>query len=369
MHACRIKIHACVTYIYRKTKIYSHLFAYLQVLNYICPIVNAGRRRETGVSETDVPLTAEGEAKAKRVDVKFYHLIHQIHQCEMEALKRPQPSFCLDAFVSSPLTSALQTASYATAASGKWFLCKGPKESVTKETRVTWQADPMLREEMRTAENAGTEVGALQTKLVDLNAKGNLPSTAVDFTLVSPQDAWWLPYAADDLRAILKQGGAAAVRTSTTSSTSTGSGSSSGSNPFTVGDADPWPVTIGGKSLRDTSQRIQEPLQGRPIPPPQTPLPREPAEVLKLRKDVLLFTLCKAQNFFSGALVTHPRMMKELLGVSKVKPGEIGGAVLTCEDGKGYLTLLTGPTPSPRASYEGAERKSTSSSEGSDTEA
>ncbi|CDJ35705.1 uncharacterized protein EMH_0100000 [Eimeria mitis] len=111
---------------------------------------------------------------------------------------------------------------------------------------------------------------------------------------------------------------------------------------------------------------MQSSLQNRSIPPPNSPLPKESLDVLQLRKDVFLRELCLAQNFFSGLFFSHPRFLRELLGNPKVKAGDINGAVLTCTDGKGYLTVLG--EKGLRTSYE-AERKSSSSSEASDIEA
>ncbi|CDI82272.1 hypothetical protein, conserved [Eimeria praecox] len=322
-------------------------------------LLSSGRRREAGVSESDAPLSSEGETQAQKMDLMLYSLISQIHECEKEKQRRPTPSFCVEAFISSPLTCSIQTASFATAASGKWFLCKSQRETVKRQTRVPWLLDPILKERTKTSAQVGTEATELQTKLQALRKKGSIASTVLDFSLLHPQHAWWLPSSPEQLLEILK-GNAAKERTGSSSS-------SSGIYPFIVGKAEPWPPSIGAKSLKETSENMQSSLQNKSIPPPNSPLLKESAEALKLRTQVFIRILCAADNFFSGAVVSHPRFLKELLGVGKVKPGDVNGAVLTCAEGKEHLTVLG--AQGSRTSYEGAERKSSSSSEISDAEA
>ncbi|CDJ28728.1 uncharacterized protein EMH_0043490 [Eimeria mitis] len=349
-------------------------------------LLRLGRKRESNVSEADVVLSPDGESQAKKLDLKLYNLIEAINECEMQKLNRAVPSFCLEAFVSSPHTCSIQTATLGTSASGKWFLCRGPKETVTRNTRPTWLLDPMIRDRTKTIATAGTETSALQTKLLDLHTKGSMGSAALDFDLLPAQDAWWLPYSTEQLQAILR-GSPEKERPSSSSST----GSASGSNPFIVGDAEAWPHRIGATSLKATDERMQSSLQNRngkgyltllgekglrtsyegslqnrSIPPPNSPLPKESLDVLQLRNEVFLRALCLAKNFSSGLFFSHPRFLSALLGSAKVKAGDINAAVLTCADGKGYLTVLG--EKGLRTSYE-AERKSSSSSEASDIEA
>ncbi|CDI83468.1 hypothetical protein, conserved [Eimeria acervulina] len=125
-------------------------------------------------------------------------------------------SFCFDAFLVSPLTRALQTASLSFHDVGSALKCP---EVITEQPQpqqqhhhrehrhhqVTWLVEPLLREKFSNMTDSGTEAAELRQLLKLLCGRHEMFPALFNFALIPDGQKWWLPYLKKTLSTLQKQ--------------------------------------------------------------------------------------------------------------------------------------------------------------------
>lgn len=314
------------------------------------------------LADTDPSLSRKDIQKAFRVNEAFHELFEEIHKCESRINRRQPPSFCIDAFVTSPLTVGLQTASISTVEMGKVMACKSAHQDIVEKSRVTWLVDPMLREQLSGPNETGTELNELLARLHELYVNMQMARTAIDIETMAAGEAWWTPYTKDELETILQRNrlgapgqissdkySATGEETAAAEGTEAGEAASTATNAdqstvVHIGDPEVIPLTARARALRDTIKYVEGPLHNRNDEGANAERPdRESGKLVKLRGKVILHVLCKTEALNTVLLVSHKRILEKLLR-ERVSPAKLKYAILSCGV-EPSLTVLSPKTP------------------------
>lgn len=273
-------------------------------------------------------------------------MVQDVQKCEKRKNGTRHPSFCIDAFVSSPLTAAIQTASKATAIVGKDIACKDPHYSETTRTRVTWLLSPLVRERVEGLADVGTELQELLKRLTRFFETVQLERTVVDTGAMAPEQPWWYTNTETQLRDALErtrelfsdtpssESGEAAAAGVTAEPHEGDAGLAAGSSASSVvaiGYPDILPPSKGSKALKTALDVAEALLLSSVDSGMSTEMPpRESEEEALLRGKILLQSLCKAEQLSTALITTHERFLKVLSRHSTVGSATIKVAMLTC---------------------------------------
>ncbi|CDJ53818.1 hypothetical protein, conserved [Eimeria brunetti] len=412
-------------------------------------------RRDWG--ETDVPLSAAGLLQCSAAAAQLASLLAAIRELEAAdkiqsatspaaaasaaaaaaagtetaaaAANKPllQP-FCVDAFFVSPLTRALQTAANtfhnadpswqcaaaaaAAAAPAAAGAAGGPEAAAAAaaaaaasgSSNVRWLVSSLLREKISTKGDIGRERGELLLQLAELyRHRKALGGCCFDFSLLQPQEMWWVPHTEEELQQqllLLQQeqqqrqrqlqhqrqqqqeqqqrsgssscadspaspaaaaaaAAAAGGCASDTASTAASEGGACETNEcvLSLGEGGGRPrccLTAAGAAARKTLERAEaaarEPkaVQRRLLQwesesgrlPLYRTVPSESNRVLELRAKILLHILCKSEGMYTAFLITHSLFLKALTGgSSKFRNAEIRLFSLICDENPRLVPL------------------------------
>ncbi|CDJ41529.1 hypothetical protein, conserved [Eimeria tenella] len=314
------------------------------------------------LADTDPSLSQKDIQTAFRVNEAFRELFEHIHKCEGRVKRRQPASFCIDAFVTSPLTVSLQTASISTVAMGKEMACKDPKQTLEEKSRVTWLIDPMLREQLSGPSETGTELNELLTRLNELYDNVQMARTAIDIATMAAGETWWSPYTKDELETILHRNRlvapgqiladedsatgeeAAAAEETEAGEAASAAADADQSTVVKIGDPEVMPLTASARALRDTIKTVERPLHNRNDEGASAERPvRESDDLVELRGKVILHVLCKTEALTTVLLVSHKKLLEKMLR-KRISPAKLKFAILSCGV-EPSLAVLSSKTP------------------------
>lgn len=272
-------------------------------------------------------------------------LFQDVQKCEKRKRGTGHSSFCVDAFVSSPLTAAIQTASKATAIVGKDIACKDPHHNETPRTRATWLLSPLAREQVESLADVGTELEELLRRLTHFFETVQLERTVVDTGVMAPGQPWWYTNTEAQLRDALERiralssdtpssqfGEAAAGVTAGPQEGESGLAAGySASSVVPIGFPDILPPSKGSKALKTALDSAEALLLSSVDSGTSADIPpRESQEAVLLRGKMLLQSLCNAEPLSTALITTHARFLDGLSRYSTVDSATIKVAILSC---------------------------------------
>ena len=312
-------------------------------------------RRDWG--ETDVLLSPKGHEQCQRAHHMLTSLLVAIRNLEKQERTRGEDRtrpFCVDAFLVSPLTRALQTAANTMHGIDRHWHCapsEGTEGSIgaSRRKNPTWLVDSLLREKMSTRGDVGTETHTLRERLLDLHSKGKLQSSTFDFGLLPERSKWWVPHTADQLEAMVERFSASNTCDSCWSDTASTTASETEEQAvdtlLRLGSSPRHPLSAAENSIKNTFDLAESPAhephavyrrmavwkaRNSKLPIYQT-VPSESNQLLHLRAKLLLSILCRAEGADTMFIVTHSLFLKVLTGTEKFANAEIRAFLLVCD--------------------------------------
>lgn len=309
----------------------------------------------------DPILTSKGLKQCRRAASWLLEAIQDLR--ELEKSRAPDVSpFCIDAFLVSPLTRTLQTASVTMHQLDAGLKCPEPNEIYHPEKRVRWIVENFMREKLSNRTDLNLKLPALFSRLLALYDRGMLLPSVFDFTAMPLSETGFSPFTAEQLEGVLmnmnvepsseanaptdldKDEGQAEDDNDSGETSSTLRGASTAADAKNDGTILTTPgvhiskLSAPETSVRSLSLRVKAPLYGeegirrRYL---QTDGPNafkvERLRDMKTRGKLFLALLCEAEGARTFFAVTHSLFLKVLTKTKMFKNAEIRAFVLYCE--------------------------------------
>ncbi|KAL8430943.1 hypothetical protein ACSSS7_005619 [Eimeria intestinalis] len=305
--------------------------------------------RGTEWGKRDSPLSWRGILQSLDASAQLRFVLDLIREGEKEKGFEP---FCIDAFISSPLRRALQTASISMNGIDKEYHCRPSGDQASNpELRSTWLVDPLVNEVVHDRSDEGQELFELQRSLYLLLEEQSLLPAVYDFEAVPAGEKWWLPYTASQLEALLADDKSQDSDVSTTSSDGPRDLDLADALPpppaaeatedvLIVGDAVAGPPSAAEKSVKEALLRLERRLHSstqssvrrvNEDDDDDKPTVVEELKIVQLRGKILLQMLCDAKDASTFFIVTHSYFIMGLIGLPKYKNAQFKPYALFCD--------------------------------------
>lgn len=338
---------------------WSFFFVFFSPYLIFCPnfsYVSDMLKRDWG--EKDVPLSEEGLEQCKRANRMLSLFLSTVRNMEEESRLRgeevEQP-FCVDAFLVSPLTRALQTAANSMVGVGAKLHC-GPNrhmpivrqpKSIEEQGFIIWIVMDLLREKISTMGDIGLLKPDLTRRLIELRDQGQLEPSNFDFALL-PDDFWWVPHTEDQLKKLvsnfIEASACSSCWSDALSTVASESEEKAQEAPLHLGSFGKHSLSAGEVALKDAVDVAQWPAReasavlsrmaewdrrNSNLPVYQT-VPEETRSQLQLRAELLLRIFCQVEGVNTFFMVTHSLFLKVLTNTSKLGNAEFRAYMLEC---------------------------------------
>ncbi|KAL8271913.1 hypothetical protein Esti_004037 [Eimeria stiedai] len=300
----------------------------------------------------DSPLSWKGIAQCMDASAQLRFVMQLVRQWEKDAESEP---VCFEAFLTSPLTRALQTSSLTMHGLDSEYHCPARgNQALNPELRARWIVDPLITEMVHNRTDEGQELSELRRSLYLLLEQQSLLPAVFDFEAVRPEEKWWQPYTAQQLQKLLAgdlsndsdvshnaSGEPADLDLADALDSPAAAPQAEGATEdlVVVGDAVAGLPSAAEESVKETLLQIESALRSSSDASARrveedsdaSPTVTEEIKVLQLRGKLLLKTLCGAKNTRTFFAVTHSFFLMSILGLPKFSNAQFKVYALFCD--------------------------------------